>query len=145
MLCVQISDENIVTQTIDAPNASWCEKYIGGNWLEFGNTEQLIYDCGVGMIWDETEKLFKPQKLSSISQEEYENNTINLKNYKLLNKIREKRSKLLERTDKYVNSDYPHPTEEAKQAWLDYRQALRDLPTNTTDPENPIWPVAPSS
>jgi len=34
-------------------------------------------------------------------------------------------------------------TEEVKQAWLDYRQALRDLPANTTDPENPVWPVAP--
>ena len=32
---------------------------------------------------------------------------------------------------------------EAKQAWLDYRQALRDLPANTTDPENPVWPIAP--
>ena len=34
-------------------------------------------------------------------------------------------------------------TEEVKQAWLDYRQALRDLPANTTDPENPVWPAAP--
>jgi hypothetical protein len=27
---------------------------------------------------------------------------------------------------------------------LDYRQALRDLPANTTDPENPVWPTAPN-
>jgi hypothetical protein len=25
-------------------------------------------------------------------------------------------------------------------AWATYRQALRDLPDNTTDPENPVWP-----
>jgi hypothetical protein len=27
--------------------------------------------------------------------------------------------------------------------WLDYRQALRDLPQNTTDPFNPVWPDDP--
>ena len=35
-------------------------------------------------------------------------------------------------------------TEEVKQAWLDYRQALRDLPANTSDPSNPVWPYSPS-
>jgi len=25
-----------------------------------------------------------------------------------------------------------------------YRQALRDLPSNTTDPKNPVWPTRPS-
>jgi hypothetical protein len=25
-----------------------------------------------------------------------------------------------------------------------HRQALRDLPANTTDPENPVWPEAPT-
>jgi len=29
------------------------------------------------------------------------------------------------------------------QVWMDYRQALRDLPANTTDPANPVWPVKP--
>ncbi len=24
-----------------------------------------------------------------------------------------------------------------------YRQALRDLPANTTDPANPVWPIKP--
>jgi len=28
-------------------------------------------------------------------------------------------------------------------AWATYRQALRDLPANTTDPFNPVWPVKP--
>tara|TARA_R110000765_G_scaffold423112_1_gene531523 strand:- start:14 stop:472 length:459 start_codon:yes stop_codon:yes gene_type:complete len=27
-----------------------------------------------------------------------------------------------------------------KTAWTNYRQALRDLPDNTTDIENPVWP-----
>lgn len=35
-------------------------------------------------------------------------------------------------------------TEEQKTAWGIYRQALRDLPTNTEDPKNPVWPTKPS-
>ena len=29
-------------------------------------------------------------------------------------------------------------------AWATYRQALRDLPANTEDPANPVWPIQPS-
>lgn len=32
-----------------------------------------------------------------------------------------------------------------KESWAEYRQALRNLPGNTTDPTNVTWPVAPSS
>jgi hypothetical protein len=58
--------------------------------------------------------------------------------------LREERNRRITRTDYLATIDYPHATEEVKQAWLDYRQALRDLPANTTDPENPVWPVAPN-
>lgn len=61
-----------------------------------------------------------------------------------MQKFRETRNRLLDQTDKYSANDYPHKTDEIRQAWLDYRQALRDLPANTEDPENPVWPVAPS-
>lgn len=27
--------------------------------------------------------------------------------------------------------------------WMTYRQELRDLPANTTDPANPVWPIKP--
>jgi len=58
--------------------------------------------------------------------------------------LREERNTRIANTDYLFTSDFPHPTEEAKQAWLDYRQALRDLPANTVDPENPVWPQAPT-
>jgi hypothetical protein len=48
--------------------------------------------------------------------------------------LRELRDKLLAETDYMMNPDYPHKTEEKKQAWKDYRQALRDLPDNS-DPK----------
>lgn len=77
---------------------------------------------------------------------EYDNGNYILVNNQevLLSRLREQRNILLDKTDKYIVADFPHATEEARQAWLEYRQALRDLPTNTTDPENPIWPVAPN-
>ena len=31
-----------------------------------------------------------------------------------------------------------------QQAWATYRQELRDLPDNTEDPRNPVWPTKPS-
>ncbi|WP_417585154.1 phage tail assembly chaperone [Pelagibacterium sp.] len=34
-------------------------------------------------------------------------------------------------------------SEPVPQAWLDYRQALRDLPDNTIDPVDPDWPEVP--
>jgi hypothetical protein len=74
--------------------------------------------------------------------EEYWNST--LKNEIYSKALRRKRDSILDKTDKYTVPDYPHPTEDIKQAWLDYRQALRDLPANTTDPENPVWPTPPT-
>lgn len=42
---------------------------------------------------------------------------------------------------------YGHPgciiSAELSAEYADYRQALRDLPENTTDPANPPWPEAP--
>jgi hypothetical protein len=58
-------------------------------------------------------------------------------------KLREERNKRIAQTDYLAIPDYPHATEEVKQAWLDYRQALRDLPANTEDPAAPVWPIAP--
>ena len=53
--------------------------------------------------------------------------------------VRRKRNRLLTETDWMVLSD----TTEISDAWKTYRQALRDLPANTSDPENPTWPTKP--
>lgn len=36
-------------------------------------------------------------------------------------------------------------TDEQAVAWASYAQALRDLPANTADPENPVWPEPPGA
>ena len=53
-------------------------------------------------------------------------------------KLRQKRNELLHATDWWASSDL-----EITQDQIDYRQALRDLPANTPDPGNSIWPTAP--
>ena len=56
-----------------------------------------------------------------------------------LQNLRVERNRLLSETDWWVFPDSPEATTEQ----LAYRQALRDLPANTTDPANPVWPTKP--
>ena len=53
--------------------------------------------------------------------------------------LREKRNQLLAETDYLALSDAT-----LSEDMRTYRQALRDLPDNTSDPANPTWPVKPS-
>lgn len=54
--------------------------------------------------------------------------------------LRNTRDSLLAASDWTVMADTPTNTA----AWKAYRQALRDLPANTTDPFNPVWPTPPA-
>ena len=54
------------------------------------------------------------------------------------NELRTKRNQLLAETDHLALSDHVLTAEMTA-----YRQALRDLPANTTDPANPIFPTKP--
>ena len=53
--------------------------------------------------------------------------------------LRKERNKLL------VESDWTQVIDAAvdQLAWATYRQALRDLPENTADVFNPVWPTKP--
>ena len=55
------------------------------------------------------------------------------------NELRQQRNRLIAETDYLALSDSTLSAEMAA-----YRQALRDLPANTTDPTNPVWPEKPS-
>ena len=54
--------------------------------------------------------------------------------------LRQERNRLIAETDYLALSDSTLTTEMAA-----YRQALRDLPSNTSDPANPTWPTKPES
>ena len=57
-----------------------------------------------------------------------------------LEQLRAKRNQLLTETD-YLGLADSTLTDEMRS----YRQALRDLPANTVDPANPVWPVKPGA
>jgi hypothetical protein len=68
-----------------------------------------------------------------------------------MKQLRQERNKKLFDTDYRIVADFPHPSEEVKQAWITYRQELRDLPTTSTPQldengklTNVIWPTPPS-
>ena len=63
-----------------------------------------------------------------------------LRKVAVMEALRRERTAKLAETDWMLLSD----TAEMSDAWKTYRQALRDLPANTTDPENPTWPTKPS-
>ena len=55
-------------------------------------------------------------------------------------KLRYDRNQLLADTDYLALSDVTLSSE-----MTTYRQALRDLPANSTDPANPVWPTKPEA
>tara|TARA_R110000824_G_scaffold256244_1_gene445272 strand:+ start:1283 stop:1564 length:282 start_codon:yes stop_codon:yes gene_type:complete len=52
--------------------------------------------------------------------------------------LRDERDRLIAETDWWAGSDLT-----MTDAQTTYRQELRDLPANTTDPSNPSWPTKP--
>ena len=82
--------------------------------------------------------------MSTLTPEQY--------NEGCLQNLRIVRNQILNFTDKYATLDFPHSTEEKKQEWFTYRQALRDLTTTVVeqklvlDPDltNVTWPTPPS-
>ena len=97
------------------------------------------------IIWDESNTLSKP------TLAECETAWQEILNEAPMKKLREERNIKLLETDKYFITDWPHPSEEVKQAWITYRQALRDLPSNSTPSfdengnlTNVTWPTPPS-
>ena len=56
-----------------------------------------------------------------------------------MSELRIQRNQLLAETDWMSNSDVTMSDE-----WKTYRQALRDLPANTSDPSDPTYPTKPS-
>ena len=80
------------------------------------------------------------------AQSIYERDVLPLEQLKAL---RQRRNQLLTETDwvtlKAIDDSNDGLGIQLPQVWMDYRQALRDLPANTVDPANPVWPVKPGA
>tara|TARA_Y100000591_G_C21597960_1_gene576532 strand:- start:172 stop:474 length:303 start_codon:yes stop_codon:yes gene_type:complete len=65
--------------------------------------------------------------------------------------MRDQRNIILKRSDIYVLPDFPHDYEEVRQAWITYRNNLRQLTTTQTpglgengELINITWPIDPN-
>ena len=80
----------------------------------------------------------KDSEIVDVNQDAF----MNAYNELWLEKLRAERDRRLVKCDwvtlKAYSTDIPVPEE-----WKTYMQALRDLPANTEDPANPVWPVPP--
>ena len=99
--------------------------------LELKPTCDFVVD-GDKLIWNDKEELRPTDEEIALKVKE-------LEAAQPLKELREERNDLLMETDYIMVSDYPHTN---KQAWIDYRKALRDLP-QTADLTNIEYPTKP--
>ena len=108
-----------------------------GNWVTVDN-----YQGSDQTLWyDPTLNIVKcKDKIDEVSEATIEE----LEAFKLemdIRDVRGNRNRLLTESDWTQNRDVVLSNDEE---WKTYRQALRDLPANTTDWTNPPWPTKPS-
>lgn len=82
----------------------------------------------------------KDSEIVDVNQEAF----MNAYNELWLEKLRTQRNKRLAECDwvtlKAYSTDTPVPEQ-----WKTYMQALRDLPANTENPADPVWPTIPTA
>jgi hypothetical protein len=107
---------------------------------------KIDYGVTFPLEWGSTYESIKfPEGYEKPPKEAFEAKLQELMAAQPLKELRTKRNTILEQSDRYAINDYPHSNLAKQQEWLDYRQALRDLPSVTEDPANPVWPTAPTS
>lgn len=77
-------------------------------------------------------------------KEEFEAKLQELLDAQPLKELRQERNRRLAEVDWVFSTDYQMEDGE-RSVWVAYRQALRDLPSVTEDPTNPLWPTKPST
>ena len=99
----------------------------------------LKYYPNVGFgIGDTYESLnWTSETVPKPTEEELKHKWEEMKDEYELNLFRVERDALLKESDIYMFSDYPHKTPEKKEAWIVYRQALRDSTKNKILPSKP--------
>ena len=109
--------------------------------LEVLNVDRIPDRCAWGVTW---ESIRLPEGYEKPPKEEFEAKLQELIDAQPLKELRQERNRLLTKCDwvtlKAYSTDTPVPED-----WKVYMQALRDLPSNTEDPANPVWPTAPTS
>jgi hypothetical protein len=94
-----------------------------------------------GETWESIEF---PEGYTKPPKEEFESKLQELIDAQPLKELRQERNRRLAACDwvaiRAFTTGTPVPEE-----WKAYMQALRDLPSTTEDPANPVWPVQPTA
>ncbi|HEY7823263.1 MAG TPA: tail fiber assembly protein [Acidimicrobiia bacterium] len=88
------------------------------------------------LTWDDSNADPKP------SQDELDDAWPQVESDRKWGAVRAERDRLLAACDWTQVADAPLSASE-KQAWADYRQALRDVPQSQDDPDSIVWPESP--
>ena len=116
-------------------------KYLGKGWaVEYADSEG---NYGMGDPYSGAERLIWEDEGEAPVQADLEKEKPTIKNILGFQKLRHDRDLKLAETDWVVTRASETGVAEPD-AWKTYRQALRDLPSNTSDPFNPTWPTKPS-
>ena len=116
-------------------------KYFGKGWaVEYADSEG---NYGMGDPFSGAERLIWEDEGDAPVQADLEKEKPTIKNILGLQQLRSERDLKLAETDWVVTKASETGVAESD-AWKTYRQALRDLPSNTSDPFNPTWPTKPS-
>ena len=104
-----------------------------------------VYTPPPGFSYGSTyESVVFPEGYEKPPKEEFEAKLQELIDAQPLKELRQERNKRLAECDWVViratSTDTPVPEE-----WKTYMQALRDLPSVTEDPTNPVWPSIPTA
>ena len=116
-------------------------KYLGKGWaVEYADSEG---NYGMGDPYSGAERLIWEDEGEAPVQADLEKEKPTIKNILGFQKLRHDRDLKLSETDWVVTKASETGVTESD-AWKTYRQALRDLPSTTSDPFNPTWPTKPS-
>ena len=88
------------------------------------------------------EDILFPDGYTKPAKKEYDEAFTRHLNIELFKEFRQERNRRLAEVDWVFSEDYSID-DDSYQQWLAYRKALRDLPSLTEDPENPVWPEQP--
>jgi len=89
------------------------------------------------------ENINLPDGYTKPAKKEYDEAFTRHLNIELFKELRQERNRRLAEVDWVFSEDYSID-DDSYQQWLTYRKALRDLPSLTEDPENPVWPEQPA-
>ena len=109
-------------------------------YIEYKNApKEIIEELG---IYEQALEIFDAEKQGRL-REQLAEEELKEASRDYWKELRNKRDFLLSQSDWTQGNDSPL-TLQQKEEWKIYRQALRDVPSNTIDPKRPVWPLSPS-